>query len=78
MTFERSRYRGAAEHCTRQRSNPRQGERATNPDQQRKQDFGPHRPIGPNQKRPLQYLLEQLSGSLRRARRARPGWLANR
>jgi hypothetical protein len=35
-----------------------------NPDQQRKQDFGSHRPIGSNQKRPLQYLFEQLSVDL--------------
>src|SRR5258708_16043624 len=29
--------------------------------QQREQDFGSDRPVGPNQRRPLQDLLEQLS-----------------
>ncbi len=53
-------HRGAPEHRARHRADPRQAEYQPGPDQQREQDFGPDRPVGPNQKGLLEDLLQQL------------------
>jgi len=61
---ERDGYRGAAEQRARHGADTRQAEDQTDPHEQREQELGSDRPIGPNQKRPLQDLLEQLGVDL--------------